>query len=163
MKAKKREARKKSQRPAQGYNTLPTHVTREEFNRCIKSHLSKSKRQKPTLSYFDIFNHILYVLHTGIQWVNLPEKRVHWSNVYKHFNRWSKDGSFERIFNSSRDWLHEEGKLDMSALHGDGSNVVAKKGARASATRGTSTREVKRALISKTIRGTSSSSVSRRA
>ena len=130
MKAKKRGARKKSQRPATEYNTLPTKVTREEFNLFIKSHLSKSKRQKPKLSYFNIFNHILYVLHTGIQWENLPEKRVHWSNVYKHFNRWSKDGSFERVFNSSLDWLYKEGKLDMNTLHGDGSNVVAKKGAR---------------------------------
>ena len=126
MKTKKRGARKKSQRPATEYNTLPTKVTREEFNRFIKSHLSKSRRQKPTLSYFDIFNHILYVLHTGIQWANLPEKRVHWSNVYKHFNRWSKDGSFEHIFTGSLLWLHDTGELDMSTLHGDGSNVVAR-------------------------------------
>jgi len=160
MRTKRREAQKKSQRSATGYNTLPTHVTREEFNKFLKPHLSKSLRQKPRLSYFAIFNHILYVLHTGIQWENLPEKRVHWSNVYKHFNRWSKDGNLKKIFEHSLVYLAQEKKINLSALHGDGSNVVAKKGELVSATRGTSIRGVKKALISKTIRATVSSPVS---
>jgi transposase len=154
MRTKKREARKKSQRSTAEYNTLPTNVTREEFNTFIKPHLSKSLRQKPTLSYFRIFNHILYVLHTGIQWKNLPEKRVHWSNVYKHFNRWSKDGSFKSIFEGSLDHLAEKKQFNLKALHGDGSNVVAKKGELASGTRDTNTKGVKKPWISRTIQAT---------
>jgi transposase len=122
---------KKSQRAPKVYNKLPIKVTRKEFNDKIKKHLTKGSRGvKPTLSRFDIFNHILYVLHTGIPWYTLPVKKVHWTNVYKHHNKWSKDGSYEKVFNGSLDWLSKEEKLDLSALHCDGSNVVAKKGAR---------------------------------
>lgn len=163
MRTKKKRGGAKSQRPATGYNTLPVSVTRREFNTFIKPHLTRGTRgRKPTLSHFRIFNHILYVLHTGIQWENLPVREVHWSNVYKHHNRWSKDGSYERIFNGSLDFLAEAKRLDLSALHGDGSNVVAKKGAPASATRGTSTSGAKKPRISRTTRATASSRASRR-
>lgn len=121
----------KSQRPSKLYNKLPTKVTRQEFKTFIKPYLSIPIRgPKPKLSTWKIFNHILYVLHTGIQWENLPVKGIYWSGVYKRHNRWSKDGSYKKIFDKSLDWLSKERKLDLSVLHGDGSNVVAKKGAR---------------------------------
>jgi transposase len=163
MKAKKEKViPKKSQRCSTAYNTLPTKVARTEFNRFIKPYLSMSAREKPHLSYFKIFNYILYVLHTGIQWENLPVKEVHFTNIYRHHNRWSKDGSYEKIFNGSLLFLSEEGILNLSVLHGDGSNVVAKKGAPVLATRDTNTREARNPLILKTIRGMYSSRVSRR-
>lgn len=162
MKAKRNEAPKKSQRPAQEYNILPTKVTRKEFRIFIKPHLSVGTRgRKPNLSYFTIFNLILYVLHTGIQWENLPAKGVHWSNVYRQHNRWSKDGSYKKIFDGSLDLLAEKRKFNLAAVHGDGSNVVAKKGAHASATRDTNTRGAKKPSISRTIREIASSRASR--
>ena len=158
MKTKKNTRTQKSQRASKVYNTLPTKVTRKEFNRYIRPHLSVGSRgQAPTLSYYRIFNHILYVLHTGIQWENLPVRGVHWTNIYKHHNRWSKDGSYERVFDGSLAFLDTQGGLDLSVLHGDGSNVVAKKGAKASAIRDTNTSEGRNPLISKTIQGMSSS------
>ena len=68
------------------YNGIPKQVTLKNFNRYIKPHLSKRiKEPKPKLSSYKIFNYILYVLHTGIQWNQLRTKRneLHWSNVYK--------------------------------------------------------------------------------
>ena len=115
------------------YNKLPIKVSRKEFNQYIKPHLRKPlKGPKPKLSYYQIFNYILYVLHTGMQWRELKPKRnkIHWSNIYKWHNRWSKDGSYKNLFLASVMQLNEEGKLDLSVLHGDGSNTVAKKGAR---------------------------------
>lgn len=128
---KKKKIIKKSQRANQAYNTLPTQVTRKEFNQYIKPHLSMSTREKPNLSYWKIFNHILFVLHTGIQWSNLPVRGCHWTNIYRHHNRWSKDGSYEKMFDQSLRFLVQEKKLDLSVLHGDGSNIVAKKGVKA--------------------------------
>lgn len=148
MRTKKKRGRSKSQRPAKGYNTLPTHVTREEFNTFIKPHLSRGKRGvKTKLSLFKIFNHILYVLHTGVQWENLPVKGAHWSSVYRKHNRWSKDGSYKNIFEGSLEHLAAKKQFDLKALHGDGSNVVAKKGAHASATRGINIKGAKKPLI----------------
>ena len=146
----------KSQRPSSlAYNKLPTKVTRKEFNTFIKPHLClRTRGPRPKISYFKIFNHSLYVLHTGIQWENLPVQEVHWTTVYKRHNRWSKDGSYERIFDGSLAWLFGEEKLDLSSLHGDGSNVVAKKGEKESATRDTNIREAKNPLTLKTIPAT---------
>lgn len=157
MKVKKKKGvPKRSQRSSTAYNTLPTKVTRAEFNRFIKPHLSMSPTKQPDLSYFKIFNYILYTLHTGIQWENLPVREVHWSNIYKHHNRWSKDGSYEKLFDGSLAFLNENDWFDWSALHGDGSNVVAKKGEMASATRGTNISEARNPLTSKTIPAMSS-------
>jgi transposase len=113
-------------------NKLPVKVTRKEFNRYVKPHFSKGSRgPKTKISYYKIFNYILYVLHTGIQWRQLRtyHREIHWSNVYRHHNRWSKDKSYQRLFKSSLKALRDGGKLDLSILHGDGSNTVAKKGA----------------------------------
>jgi hypothetical protein len=115
------------------YNKLPIKVNRRDFNKYISPCLSKSHHgPAPKISYYKIFNYILYVLHTGIQWRELKTCRneIHWSNVYRHHNRWSKDGSYENLFETSIRWLNEKNKLDLSILHGDGSNVVAKKGAK---------------------------------
>ena len=129
------------------YNKLPIRVSQNEFNRYIRPHLRKPiKGPKPTLSHYQIFNYILYVLHTGIQWEELKVKRnqLHWSNIYKWHNRWSKDGSYKNLFLASVMELDDRGKLDCSILHGDGSNTVAKKGARRSDTRGINIRRVRK-------------------
>ena len=117
----------------QWHKSLPTKVSRPDFNKYILPHLSKGMRgPKPKLSKYKIFNYILYVLHTGIQWEQLKtyKNEIHWSNIYKWHNRWSKDGSYNNLFIASIQYLDICGKLDLSILHGDGSNTVAKKGAR---------------------------------
>ena len=129
------------------YNTLPKQVSRKEFNRYIRPHLSQGKRgPKTKISHYKIFNYVLYVLHTGIQWDQLKTRNneLHWSNVYRWHNRWSKDGSYKGLFLSSVTELNEQGKLDLSILHGDGSNTVAKKGARKSGTRGINIRRARK-------------------
>ena len=58
------------------YNEIPKQVLRKDFNRDINPHLRKRyKGPKPKLSHYKIFNYILYVLHTGIQWRQLRTRR----------------------------------------------------------------------------------------
>jgi transposase len=140
------------------YNPIPTQVCRKEFNRYLASHLKKpTKGPKPKLSLYKIFNYILYVLHTGIQWDQLKTKKneLHWTNVYKWHNRWSKDGSYQALFEASIIHLKDTKQLDVSLIHGDGSNMVVKKGARALATRVTNTKKAKKNSLSLTIRASS--------
>ena len=109
--------------------------------------MSTGKRgPKPKISLFKIFNYILYVLHTGCQWERLPvlKNEIHWSAIYARHNRWSKDGSYEALFLGSVQVLRDNGKLDLSILHGDGSNTVAKKGATGLATLDTNTKKAKK-------------------
>lgn len=131
------------------FNTLPVRVSQKEFNRFILPYLSKGKRgPKPKISLYKTFNYILYVLHTGIQWSQLPirNKEISWQAVYNKHVRWSKDGSYQNLFTSSVEFLNERNLLDLSILHGDGSNVVAKKGGTESATPDTSIKREKKSL-----------------
>jgi transposase len=126
------------------YNEIPKQVSRRDFNQHIKPHLRKRmKGPKPKLSFYKIFNYILYVLHTGIQWNQLRTRRneLHWSNVYKWHNRWSRDGSYQRLFEASVIHLKDTEQLDTSLLHGDGTNTVVKKGEKASVTQDTNIRK----------------------
>jgi transposase len=130
--------------PSFVYHRIPTKVSRKDFNRYIDPHLKRpQKGPKPKLSLYKIFNYILYVLHTGIQWDQLQTHRneLHYTNVYKWHNRWSKNGSYQALFEASILHLHQTDQLDTSVLHGDGSNTVVKKGALGLATLAISTRK----------------------
>ena len=75
--------------------------------------------------------------------------------IYKLFARWADDGSWEKAFVASVKHLADEQKLDLSILHGDGSNTVAKKGAMESVTAVTNIRKARRSSPLPTIRVTS--------
>jgi transposase len=133
------------------FKSLPKKVSRRDFNRYVASVLNKPiKGPKPKLSLYKIFNYIVYVLHTGIQWDQLKARKneLHWPNVYKWHNRWSKDGSYQRLFEASVIHLKDTGQLDTSILHGDGSNTVVKKGDQESVIQAISTRRGKKSLQS---------------
>ena len=127
------------------YNEIPKQVSRKDFNKYIDPYLKKPKKgPKPKITFYKIFNYILYVLHTGIQWRQLKTRRneIHWSNVYKRHNQWSKDGSYEKLFSASVIHLKDTDQLDTSIIHGDGSNTVVKKGDRESVIQDTNTKKV---------------------
>lgn len=131
------------------YHAIPKQVSLKDFNRYIKPHLKKRhKGPKPKLSFYKIFNYILYVLHTGIQWQQLRTRRneLTWPNIYKWHNRWSKDGSYQSLFEASIIELRDTDQLDLSILHGDGSNTVVKKGGTTSVILATNTRKAKKSL-----------------
>lgn len=131
------------------FNQLPVKVSQKDFNHFITPFLSKGTRgPKPNISFYKIFNYILYVLHTGCQWEKLPIRNheIYWTNVYRWHNRWSKDGSYENLYLHSLEILRDQEKLDLSILHGDGSNTVAKKGDSKSVTTAISTSEAKKSL-----------------
>jgi transposase len=130
--------------PALTSNEIPKQVSRKDFNRYIAPALKRPvKGPKPKLSLDKIFKYILYVLHTGLQWNQLKtnRKELHWSNVYKGHNRWAKDGSYQALFEASVLHLQATDQLDVSILHGDGSNTVVKKGGPGLAIRGINTRK----------------------
>lgn len=124
---------------------LPVKVGLADFNKYIDPYLSRGHRGPANkVSRHKIFNYILFVLHTGCQWNRLPIFRheISWSGVYYHHSRWSKDGSYRNLFESGVQALLLANKLDLSVLHGDGSNTVAKKGASELATVATNIRKV---------------------
>ena len=56
-------------------------------------------------------NAMFYVLKTGCQWVNLPSDFPNYQSVYYHYNKWCKDGTWDRINRALRYELrHQEGR-----------------------------------------------------
>jgi len=54
------------------------------------------------------------------------KKEISWQAVYYHFRKWSRDGSFERVWQHSITSIRTD--LDLSWLNLDGSHAIAKKG-----------------------------------
>jgi transposase len=117
-------------------STIPTRVTQDEFERHFLPHLSTAQRGFVSkIPLFRIFNYILYRLHTGCQWQQLPiapdpldpdKKEISHHAVYYHFRKWSRDGSLQQAWQHSIREVQSE--LDLSELNLDGTHTLAKKG-----------------------------------
>ena len=131
---------------------IPVQLSEREFAEFIFPHLSMPKRgPRCKLGYHRLFNLILWVLYTGMQWKCLPipkgptgKPEIHYTNVYRAFAKWADDGSLQQAFIASSGHLSEEKKLDLRVLHGDGTNTVAKKGEMASGILATNLRRERR-------------------
>jgi hypothetical protein len=113
----------------------------------------KARDPQCKLGYHRLFNLILWVLYTGMQWKCLPvppntngTPAIHYTTVYRAFAKWAADGSLWQAGIASVAPLSAEKHLDTSVLHDDGTNTVAKKGVLALATRATSLRKGRRSL-----------------
>jgi transposase len=142
---------------------IPVQLSEPEFTAFILPHLSMPKRgPKCKVGYHCVFNLILWVLYTGMQGKCLPipqdihgKAAIHYTTIYKVFAKWAEDGSLWRAFVASVRHLAAEKQLDLSVLHGDGTNTVAKKGAMGLGSRGTNTRKGRRLSPLRRTRATS--------
>ena len=138
--------------------SIPVQLSEPEFTAFLLPHLSRPKRgPKCKLGYYRVFNFILWVLYTGMQWKCLPipqdaqgKPAIHYITVYKVFATWADDGSLWQACVASVRHLAAEKQLDLSVLHGDGTNTVAKKGGMAWGSRGINTRRVTKSSRSST-------------
>ena len=145
-----------AQKPAT--RPIPVQLSETEITEFILPHLSMPRRgPRCKLGYHHVFNLILRVLYTGMQWKSLPvppasdgTDAIHYTTVYKVFAKWADDGSLWQAFVASVRHLAVEKQLDISILHGDGTNTVAKKGAMVSGTRATNTRRARKSSRSQT-------------
>jgi transposase len=136
--------------PKPATTPIPVQLSENEFTTFILPHLSMPKRgPKCKLGYHRLFNLILWVLYTGMQWkcLSVPtdtngKPAIHYTTVYRAFAKWADDGSLWQAFVASVRHLATEKHLDLSVLHGDGTNTVAKKGGMALGSRGINTRRV---------------------
>src|SRR5215468_3669550 len=115
---------------------IPVQLSDSEFTTFILPRLSMPKRgPKCKLGYHRVFNLMLWVLYTGMQWKSLlipqdahGKPAIHYTTIYKVFAKWADDGSLWQAFVASVRHLAAEKQLDLTVLHGDGTTPWPKKG-----------------------------------
>lgn len=99
----------------------------------IAPFFSRRKRAKgagrPPADSRRIVNGILWVLHTGAPWRDLPERFGPWTTVFGRFNRWRRDGTWVRIATSLLDELDKRGQIDRDLWCVDGTVIRASRAA----------------------------------
>ena len=88
-------------------------------------------------------NGIFWILHTGAQWREVPERYGKWQSVYDRFVRWRREGTMDAILRRLQVRLDKEGRIDWDLWCIDGTNVRASRSA-AGARRRTKTPRGKR-------------------
>ena len=92
-------------------STIPVSLTEKQFDEHIRPYISTARRGfESKIPLFKVFNYVLYHLHTGCQWYQLPivaepgnpdKKEISYDAVYYHFRKWSRDGSLRRVWEHS--------------------------------------------------------------
>ncbi len=118
-------------------------LTKRQINRAanrqkLVPQLSKGKRG-PTckVGLWRVVRAILYRMKTGVQWRQLPmdslfgRHAISWQSarrrpVFYYFSKWSKDGSWHKLWVTVLDFIRE--LLYMSSVEFDGSHTHAKRG-----------------------------------
>ncbi len=74
-------------------------------------------------------NGIFWILNSGAQWRDLPERYGKWQSVYDRYRRWTREGLFDRILHRLHVHLDEDGRIDWSVFDVDGSHIRADRSA----------------------------------
>jgi transposase len=104
-------------------------LTEEQFALIEDLLPSNGRRGQQWNDHRTTLNGIFWMLHTGAQWRELPGHYGKWKSVYDRFNRWSKDGTVDRILGRLQLRLGEDGRIDIDTWHIDATQVRASRAA----------------------------------
>ena len=71
-------------------------ITQEQYEKIAK-YLPR-QRGNVSMSNLQLINAILYVTENGCKWRALPKRYGKWHTIYMRFNRWSKNGTIQKVF-----------------------------------------------------------------
>ncbi len=55
-------------------------------------------RNPAEISSYQFLCALLYMIENGCKWRALPKKYGKWHTIYMRFNRWSKNGTIQKVF-----------------------------------------------------------------
>jgi transposase len=76
----------------------------------------------------DVLNGILWVLRTGAQWKEMPNRYPPYQTCHRRFQEWVKMRLFQKILRALAKELVKEGKMTLDEWFMDGTFASAKKG-----------------------------------
>ncbi len=95
----------------------------------------KDGRGRPRQDLREVLNGAFWILRTGAQWADLPDRYPRYQTCHRYFQEWCRDGTVERILHALAKDLYVRGGIDISEAFIDGTFAGAKKGAPASGKR----------------------------
>lgn len=84
---------------------------------------------RPPRDRRQMLNGVLWVLSTGSQWRDVPERFGPWETVYGYFRNWRADGVFERLLAALHLRMDQDGKIDWDLWCIDGTSIRASRSA----------------------------------
>ena len=100
-------------------------ISDEDYSRI--EHLLPGKPGDPGRTAKDnrsFINAVLWIARTGAPWPDLPERFGKYNSVFQRFNRWSKNGTWQRIFEELQDpdleWLMLDSTIVRAHQHAAG-------------------------------------------
>lgn len=103
-------------------------LTDEGFAR-IEPLLPRQGRGGKWADHRTVLNGLFWVLNSGAQWRDMPERYGKWETVYGRYRRWVREGLFDRILERLHVSLDKDGRIDWSVFDVDGSSVRAHRSA----------------------------------
>ena len=106
----------------------------------LKALFPKQRRGGRWLDHRTVLNGMLWILRSGAPWRDLPPRYGKWQSVNHRFNRWRRDGTFDRVLKALQIRLDKQGQIDWDLWLVDGTNVRASRsasGARKKSTKAT--------------------------
>jgi transposase len=95
----------------------------------------EDNRGRPWHDTRAVLNGVLWVLGTGAQWRELPEKYPPFQTCHRRFQQWIRTGKLEEALRLLARLLYEQGRLNLEEAFVDATFASAKKGASRSAPR----------------------------
>jgi len=86
-------------------------------------------RGRPWQNTRAVLNGVLWVLGSGAQWRELPDRYPPYQTCHRRFQWWVREGKLERILKVLAQNLHARGQLQLEEAFIDASFTGAKKGA----------------------------------
>lgn len=83
----------------------------------------------PYAAHRRVLNGMLFRLHTGVPWRDLPRRYGKWQTVYSRWRRWTRGGLWDRVLAALQRELDAAGQIEWDLWCIDGSSIRAHKAA----------------------------------
>ena len=88
----------------------------------------EDNRGRPRQDIRAVSNGILWILRTGAQWADLPDRYPPYQTCHRYFQNWVRSGTWDKVLRALAEDLKKRGKIDITECFIDGTFASAQKG-----------------------------------
>lgn len=101
----------------------------------IPKHRAQPKGGRPWVDDRLCLEGILWVMSSGAQWAELPDRYPHYSTCWRRLKAWQQQGIFTKMWRGFLSDLNAADRINLEEAFADGTFAPAKKGGQKSARR----------------------------